>query len=207
MRLIGARGAITLCTAATLLAGCATSTQLSADWKDQNFTRVPLTGIMVIGVARDMSVRQRYELEVVSQLEDRGVRSVASHLVLPVDAEPTRETIKAAIDSNGLDSVLITELVEVRTDAELVPGQTEVVAQQYYSSMYNYYYTVNEEIKTPDTVKEHEIAVLENRVFDAASEQMIWSAITETKDPRGDGSAAKEIGKVLIDSLARHGLI
>jgi hypothetical protein len=186
---------------------CGGSTSVKADWVDDTYVGRQLDEVLVVGVSVNPDIRARFENDVATRLGDRGVKAFPSHAVLPPHHELTEEVVDAEMRERGIDAVIVTKLVETKTETEVIPGGTEVRPEQFYNSMYNYYFTVYEEVHVPDTVKETEVIVLESKLFDAPSDKMVWSTLTEVRNPRRDGSAIPEIATAITESLARNGLI
>jgi hypothetical protein len=65
------------------------------------------------------------------------------------------------------------------------------------------YHYVNE----PGYYSTHEYVKLESNLYDVDSQNLIWSAATETVDPGDTASAAKELCRALVRDLKARGLV
>jgi hypothetical protein len=102
-----------------LAPACAT-TELTSVWMDSEYAGGPLETVMVIGLARDASGRRIFEDTFVQRLAAHGVEGIASDTLLPDVAQVRRETVEQAIQGRGVDAVIVTQLVGVETQQEVV---------------------------------------------------------------------------------------
>lgn len=192
---------------AVLLAlGCGTSTELVGRWRDPAYTGKPIGSAMVIGVARVEENRRLFENEVAAQLMNHGVRAVTSYSVLP-GGEMTKDQIAAAVKQAGVEAVLLTRVKNVDTTTTYTPGSSYVVPESYYNGYYNYYYQTYQTVNEPGYESESLTVVLENNLYEVATEKLLWSATSETFDPQSVGDAVKSIATALVDDLLKQGLI
>lgn len=158
---------------AVLAAACAT-TQLSAVWRDDGYQGHP-KNILMIAAVKNVTYRRSIEQEFVRQLKARGVNAVAAFTVFPGDETIDKATVVAKIQELGSDAVLVSKFVEQKTVTSYVPSAPSG-HPGYYGSMYGYYsYT-----PAPGYTVTDEYAVLVTNLYDAKTERLVWTAMSET---------------------------
>jgi hypothetical protein len=80
---------------------------------DDRRDRTPsIQKILVVGISNDREIRNRFEDKFVSHIRGRGKGAIASHELVPSLTEiPDRDKILAAIDKEGVDSVMTVRAV------------------------------------------------------------------------------------------------
>jgi hypothetical protein len=160
-----------------LLAACATVTEPSATWRDPAYQAHP-EKVMVVGVARSAVNRRIFEDEFVRQLQERGVKAIASYTVLPDELQNNRKAIADKVAELGADTVLITRLAGKKTVQTYVPG-TPYYPPPNYGKWPDYYGYGYDALYSPGFVVENELAVVESNLYDASNDNLIWASTTE----------------------------
>ena len=76
------------------LVACAPSTSLTGLWKDNRFKEKPLDSIMVLGIAKNSDVGQRFEDLFVEAFQKKGLTAAAAYKIIPESRQLTQENIK-----------------------------------------------------------------------------------------------------------------
>jgi hypothetical protein len=190
-----------------VLFSCSTSTQLVSVWEDENYREEPFRQLLVIGLAKTESVRRAFEDHFSSQLGKRGTEAVSSAKILPMGQLIDKETIKKALEGSNLDGVIISRVVSIDDQKEIVQGQAQIVKQTYYDHFNQHYVTVYQQEQTPATVNEKKVISIETSLFSVKSEKLVYSAATETFDPVDAEDVIKSLSKLIIKDLHEAGFI
>ena len=180
---------------------CATTT-LTAVWRGEGY-KGPVKKIAVIGVAKKPVIRNLFEDECVRELRARGTDAVASYTVLSIDQLADKETVQSKIRGLGADAVIMTRLVDTKSVQTYIPGQVYVMPNHYYGWS-GYYGNV---FATPGHTVQDEYAYLETNVYDVKTEQLIWSARSETWMSDKDQETIKSFIGIIIARLAADKII
>lgn len=197
----------TLCTALIAVAlgdvACATPTSVTSEWKNPSYAAGPLHNVLVIGGRLDYSQRRTLEDGFVSALEAHGVRAIPSHDAFP-GGLPDATMVRATVEKEGFDGVLIAAMRGIRERTAVEPG-----AGWNGGELYGGYwgdwgpgswggggaYYVEEDVK------------FETTVWTPSGSQMIWSAVTQTENPRSGKDFAQSLVKRVVPAMARDGLV
>ncbi len=192
---------------AGVLSGCV-STKLVRDWVDPEYRGPAYRKFLVMTVWEGARARRILEDQFVRQLEQRGVAAVPSYRLIPKDGRVPREVVVKAMREAGADAVLLTLLrgteersQEYKGDPWFGSGGVVVAkGKSSYSAFWVGYQTPMEE--TDDTVWN-----LETRLFDARSEQLVWTGLTEARNPEEIHSGSRDVAGVVIETLVKKGMV
>lgn len=189
---------------AVLTTACSTVT-VKAAWKNPSYLAHPQK-IMVIGLSKNPVLRRIFEDEFVRQITVRGADAIASYTVLPDMDKSDQAAIAEKVKERGADTVLITRLVSTKTVQVYMPGTVFVAPPNYghWSNYYNYGYQT---IYTPGYMAEEEYAVVETNMYDAASDDLIWSAWSEAGITGSDQSLVKAYINTMVKTMVEQNLL
>jgi hypothetical protein len=167
-----------------LLAGCAT-TQVTNEWRDPEAIQAgPYKTIFVGAAAEQDATRRQVEDAFQAALAAEGVTGIPSYNSLPKTEKAGKEKLSKAVKEAGADAVLLLRKVKAENKVAVSPGYYGPPGfYSGYSALWVGYYD-------PIDVYQYDIITLEARLYDVATERLVWAVSTETTDPR---SISKEI--------------
>jgi len=198
-------GSVGVIAVAGLLAVACASTSIVSSWVSPEAAANRPKTLLIVGVSNDDSTRRTFEDEFVKQLKARGVTAVPSYSQLRQDGKPTQQDVVAAIAKSGADAVLVTQIkgTETRTDVSysyqpmLVPGGY----YGFYSGAW-----ANAYAATP-TVYQYDIVNAETRIWNTGNDKLLFSVLTRTFDPSAPQKEIPPFVSLLVEQMAKGGLI
>jgi len=197
-----------------LLASCASSsTSLKNVWEEPAYSGGPFKRIIVFGLGADGVLSHTFEDVFAGELKLRGVEAIPGYTVVPEGEQATRENIEKAAKTAGADGFLVARLVKTDKETQYAPGymiNTEAnMARDQSIGMYNSFYGYNTAAVTyaPPTAYQYEVVTVETNLWDVKSEKLVWSATSQTFAPGSVAREAPGFAKVIIESLAKRGLV
>jgi len=198
-----------------VLSGCS-NTKLTDSWSDPS-DKSTYKDIMVVGISTSEMTRREYESNFVASLQQEGVKALASYELISQQEElqfgdgtdgPFRKLVESAIKNTNIDSVLITHVVAIDQDesAPLPVAVTVVAPASNYSNMYGYQSYVTSYVK-PGYYDGKQTYILESSLFDAKTEEIVWSARSSTFAPDSIEETIQSVTKLFIDDLKSRRLI
>ncbi|HWH48917.1 MAG TPA: hypothetical protein VN664_14035 [Burkholderiales bacterium] len=192
---------------AAALCGCAT-TKLTNSWKDPQYHGGPVKKIMVVGISSQASVRRIFEDTFAENLKANGVEAVPSHTQIVEDGQIAEDRLREAVEQAHADSVLLTRMVERKTEIMITPAEPMLPTYGmmrhgyygYYSGAWLGYYE-------PATVQHYDYIVAETTLFVADSQSPVWSGTTRTSESDDIRTATEGFAKPVIAALKKAGLI
>lgn len=184
----------------SLAAGCAT-TKTTHIWKDPAFNKADLKNVAVIAVAANEGNRRIGEDEFVMQLQEKGIKAMASYVMFPLDRPKSKEDLKTLLAPGGFDSVLVTRMVDKTTEQKYYPPTYTGPPMPYYGGWYGYYDMGYSFYTTPGYTQTNDIVKLECNIYDFASEKLLYSGLSETTIARGSKADIEGAVKVILKSI------
>ena len=178
-----------------------TKTELTAIWEDDTFEEPPFKKILVVGLAKKESVRRSFEEDFAKQLQKRGTEAISSAQVLPPDQKIEKEVIKSSIEGTGIDAVIVSRLLSVEDQDDIVPGETRLVPHTYYDHLYRHYVSTYQEVEIPPSVLEQKVISIETNLYSVEFEKLVYSAVTETFDPATTDDVIQSLSRVVVEDL------
>jgi len=192
-----------------LLSSCASSTRLTATWYDDSFEQQKiLDDVLVIAVVKEETIRRLYEDSFVEKLASKDTRAIASYSLTQPEIQPEEEAIKAAIKEAGAHSVLITRHLTTDTKQHYRPPERYTVfADPYYGRMSGYYPMAHREVYSPGYNVTVTTVYLETNLYDVKTGKLVWSARSESVDPKMTKKFLDELVAVFTSDLKSKSLL
>jgi hypothetical protein len=179
-------------------AACA-STKLVSVYADESFAGPTFEKLLVIGLGATEGGRAAFESAVVARLGAQGVLGVASHDVIVAIEDVSRARVRRLARQQGYDAVLVTRLLDVRKETRYEPP--------FYGDFYGYWGHYGGYIAMPGYVIETTTLVVETSLFDAATGKVVYSAESQTFQPRSRETVIEELVPLVVDDLTQHGML
>jgi len=207
-------GLITVCL--FLISSCAT-TSLMTVWKDDQY-QGKVQKVLVIGISKRDTVKRAFESEFVRQLKARGIDAVPSFRVLPSDKKLEKEQIDKKAKELNADAILLTRMVDQKTVKTYYPGETYVYPRggpyggryrgpDYHRHYYGYYGRGYSYVTTPGYEIENQVVYLETNLYDIKTENLVWSALSETFVEGAGQDVIRSFIGTIIKNMSGHGLV
>ena len=198
-----------------LLSGCS-STRLVTSWHDPSLGVKEAGKVLVIALAQQETLRRKMEDEFVRQLTALGADAEQSYRLFPDEKLITAEIVKAKLPETGKNSVLVTHLVDIKRETIYVPTTTEVYPNDrlsisisrrplYYNRFDSYYTHSYAVVSKPGYSYDRKLYVLETNLY-AASDTLLWTAVTESKEPAALDTAIRDFVGVITADMQNNGL-
>ena len=203
-----------LLTAVLALVGCGSryldlSTNVSNEKKQYE-------KILVIVRSLDQGLRVLAEQQMVDDLRSAGVDAAPSLDLISSESlgrKPDQDDLQALKNrllANGFSGVVVTNLVDTRQYAEVLPGSSPVgyvpVRYRGFGRYYAYYPVYSRE---PDRVFTGVEYVLESCLYDLNADQqdnLQWIGRFKIRDPGNLGKTIERYSREMTDELLRHSL-
>jgi hypothetical protein len=202
---------ITLIGAMLALCACA-GTQITRVQPLSETADAPYGNVLVVSLFKSFDTRRYLEREIVKQLEARGVKAIASTSMMDTRTPVTRDTFLAMVDSQRADAVLVTQLVNVETEAKLKDARAESTYNIRSTSYYNVWDVEATEYTEPQYMQFNHEIVLGTQLYSAATQEPVWAIESKTKismnyEARRDVSVVADEAKAITSYLSRDGLL
>jgi hypothetical protein len=189
---------------------CGPSQKVTSSWKNPQVTTTPqYKKIFIMALVPNQNYRSIIEQDLAKAAQSRGFQTITSMDIIPATftAQNTiaREEILQRVKAAGADAILTTALVDKASETRYVPGTTTYTPYMGYGGyggFGGYYgYAYGSMYSTPGYYTEDKTYFMECRLFDVASENMIWSAQSEAYNPSKIDKFSKDYTAMLVDRM------
>jgi hypothetical protein len=155
--------------------------------------------------------RLTYEDQFSAALNAAGAQAVASYTLLPQESRLEREELEEVVEREHFDGVIVTRLVGVEEDTTIVPPSTQVYstggAGYGRYGYYGHYGRSYDVVNSPGYTTTTEIVRLENKLWSAADEKLIWGVVSETFDKKSTDDGIASVTTKLVSKLKEDGML
>ena len=192
-----------------LLVSCGPSQKVTSSWVNPQLTSVPkYNKIFIAAFIQNNGYRTVIENDLAAAARARGLQVVTSMDMFQPnftkENAPNKDVILEKVRSIGCDAIMTVSLVDKQSDTRYVPGTTTYSPYMGYGGFgfggyYGYAYPAM--YSTPGYYTEDKTYFMEARVFDAATENMVWSAQSEAYNPSKIDKFSKEYTALLVERM------
>jgi hypothetical protein len=185
--------------AAVAWAACSTETKTTTGWRDPSYGGGPMTNALVVGAAVDSASRRTLEDALALALRTSGVRAAASYTVFE-SLPPNADALRGAAFQAGIDWIVVARLRSVHEQTSVSPAAGPAGAR-----------VLDDEAGWPawnaPVVTTDEIVAFETTVWDARTRKLVWTAFTQTTNPKSGKDFATSLAKELTQSWSAASLL
>jgi hypothetical protein len=199
---------------AAFLSSCAPGTQITGSWKNPNTNAATLNKILITALTSNTQARQTIENDLSAALEQNGYQPVKSMEILPpkftAGKEPDKEVLLDKIKGTAVDAILTIAVLNKETENRYVAGNygyAPIPRFGYYGRFWGYYSNWYPTIYADGYYAEDKVYFLETNLYDAETEELIWSGQSETYTPGDLSSFSREFAAVVMAKMEADGII
>jgi len=186
-----------------VLTSCGPKVKVVNSWSDDSLSNYSIDSVLVIGVARSDLTRKMFDDSFVEAFAEKNVRAIPGYKFIPLEKHefPDREVVKKIIRDSGTKSVLITRVIDKKTETNVSGGGIYSVYNPSPNSysMYDYYgYSIS---YIPPTEIVDDILYMESNLYDIANNKLLWSVQTKVVNPVKAKKEFQQFVKALMDDL------
>jgi len=191
---------------ALLQVACATTT-LDGSWTRPEFAGKRLQGpVLVVGVARDDTVRRLYEDEMVARLGARGVKALRSYELVPgALQDDSVERLQQAARKAGATHLLSTAVIGQEREAVVYQDPWIYGGWGGYRGWYGSYWGMAYPVRTD--VRVYRTYIAQTALTDVTTDRIDWTARTRTTAPTSVEQETRAFVDVIIGALDKAGLL
>jgi hypothetical protein len=197
-----------------VLCRCAPTTQITGSWKSPDAGAKKYTSVVVAVMTSKINDRRTIEDNMARVLSQQGLKVTKSIDILPPSftqpKEVDKEALLSKIKNTRATAILTVALLDTETEQRYVPGSygyQPITRFGYYGRFMGYYTAWYPMLYSPGYYTEDRTYFMETNVYDARTEELIWSAQSESYNPDGLNGFSKDFIKVLTDKLAADEVI
>jgi hypothetical protein len=180
-------------------------TRLTDVWRDPGYTGGPFHQVAVFVLGTDEAVRRLVEDEMVRRLP-MSTRGIGGYGIVPAAEEGDLDKARARLRNGGFDGAVIARLVGVEGPVPWAAGSLQQVPISY-RTLGNYYVSTYQETEQSSVLSPPTVVRVQMNVYAVASEELIWSATSQTFNPDATRDVAGDVAKVVVAELQKVGIL
>lgn len=201
------------------LAGCA-STTISGSWKDPQYQGGPLEQVLVIGVAKQETMKRLYEDAFVAALQQQGITASPGYKILAPNESYDKDLLVQRVKELGFKNVLISRVAAKKTVEFFHPSSSAYMGDAgfryryyrnypYYNHFHDYYdHSFSTLIHyAPAYGTTSDLVILETNIYETSNGEIIYSVQTRSLVDYGSETTIKEVVRIIMENLKANQLI
>lgn len=189
-----------------LLAGCATF-RLSGTWQNPKVAPPHYSSVVVLATARETTSRRIFEDAFVSLAQSRGVRAIQGYNVVQERQSLTAQELETGVRNSGAQAAIVASVIHTSVVTETGPTYTDPNGGPDWQVGYWGYYSTGWMEWSATSTTTTMMAQLKINLYDASTQQLVWSGITNTVSQDQLSNQAMPIAQLIFDALYSRTLI
>ncbi|WP_035464800.1 hypothetical protein [Algoriphagus vanfongensis] len=195
-----------------ILGACSPSVKILGSWTSPNKPAGGYDDLFVTALTDNILARQTVETDLDNLLMEDGVNAQSSFDILPPGFKSNgvdKDQILSKIRELGNDAILTVAVLDQTNETRYVPGTTmySPMGYGYYGSFWGYYNYYNPVMYDPGYYTTDKNYYLEANLYDAETEELVWSSQSETTNPASIETFSKTFSETVVNQLIKDGLI
>ena len=192
---------------------CMPPTKITGAWKNPKQPLKNYSSIFIASLSSNNVARATVEGDMAAALEKENISTYKSMDEFSPGIKKdslNKEEILSKVKNKKTDAILTISLIRKETDSRYVPGEylyEPIPRFAYYSDFTGYYSYWSPNMRNQGYYVQDKTYFLETNLYDAASEQLIWSAQSKTYNPESLQSFSKEFSKLIVAKLKTDGML
>ncbi|MGZ3900526.1 MAG: hypothetical protein ACXVNM_00095 [Bacteroidia bacterium] len=196
---------------AIFLISCYSSSKITGSWKSPKQTDKTYKSIFIAALTGNTVAKATIEKDLEQMLNKYGIGTVKSLDEFPPSFERDsirKEVLIERVRKKGSEAILTVTLLRKETESRYTTGNYAPMGRWgYYGSFggyYNYWYpyAYSDTYYTRD-----DVYYLETNLYDSATEELIWSAQSQTYSYDGLATHSKEFSNIIGVQMKKDGIL
>ena len=192
---------------ATVMAFAALSaaSDFKSVWKSPDAAHVSFAGkkVAALVITQDDSLRVSGEESLVGELTARGLQAVATYRIAPTEELQSAERARGWFDKAGVEGVIA--LRPVSSDTRISYNDSLWLSPSYHTFWGYYGYGYSSAVVI-GSVDRDTVITVETLIFSVARNQLLWAAVSETRNPKTLQRFVADLVKESVKELHKQGL-
>jgi hypothetical protein len=192
------RGAVAALLFAIALLPACTATRITSIWKDPALGPFQFRRVVGIAMSQDTALRRLAEDEFVRAVG--APTAVAGYSIVPDDEMQNKDQVRARIEAAGVDGAVVFRVVSVENQERWVPPT-------YYGDAWGYWGFAAPMVYQPGYLTTDRIVQVETNAYQVQNARLIWSARSETIDPKDAQQTIDEVVDETVKAMRKDGIL
>jgi hypothetical protein len=194
---------------------CGSATKITGSWINPDAKGKPSNNksVFIASLSRNMEVRTKLEAALADEAAKHNIKAIKSTDYFTPEFyqnKPTKEQLLSQIKKTGADAILTVTLINRESNTRYVPGSAGYAPMpgfRWYGGFYSYYNYWYPYLYDPGYYVTDKTYFLETNLYDVDTEELIWSAQSQTVNPASIDQFVKDYPKKLVARMEKDGLL
>jgi hypothetical protein len=159
--------------------------------------------VAALVISDNDSLRMSGEEALVRELNARGMQAVATYRFVPKEELKSADTAKPWFERNKVEGVVVIRPVSADTSQNY---STVTWTSASYGSFWGYYGQSWGSVYVFGPGQKETTVVVESTIYSVTRNQLMWAAVTETRNPKGLSQFVEELAKESVKEMQKQGL-
>ncbi len=189
-----------------------TSTLITGSWEKPDLDR-KYDNLVVEAFTPQQELEEALELQMAGELNEKGIYAKINKDTLPpapLENDQDKSEIMDNIKENGADGILTIAIIDKAAESRYSPGPRPYAPYPrypYYGSFWGYYDYWYPYFRRPGYYTLEKVYYIETNIFDAESEELIWSAQSKTYEHTNLEAFSEDYAQEVVDEMIKDGII
>ena len=192
---------------ATILAAAVVSAapEFKSVWKSPDAAQVSFAGkkIAALVITQDDSLRMSGEEALVRELSARGLQAVATYRMAPKEVLQNVESARGWFEKAGVEGVVALRPV---SSEKRIAYNDSLWMSPSYNTFWGYYGYSYSTVVVIGGADRDTVVTVESLIFSVARNQLMWAAVSETRNPKTLQKLIEDVVKESVKELQKQGL-
>jgi len=195
-----------VCALLPLLAACA-QFQIVGTWRNPKVVEHPhFSSVVVLATVRETTTRRIFEDSFVGLARARGILATQGYTVVEESQTTTPQEVEEGVRRSGAQATIVATVIRKSVTSQTGPTYT-VNGPPVWEMGFGGFYAEGWLEWSPSSTTTTMMVQLRLNVYDAASQQLAWSAITNAVSEDKLSTEIDTIAKLFFDALWSRGII
>jgi hypothetical protein len=199
------RSASTVILVVGLATALSASVKFTSTWKSIDASTISFAGkkVAALVISNDDSLRVAGEEGLARELSARGMQGVTTYRIAPKEELQSGERAKPWFEKAGVEGVVALRPVGAEKRSTYT---SSVWANPNYSTLWGYYNYGWTAVYIPGSKQQETVVTVETTIYDVPRNELLWAAVSETRDPKGLPRFIEELVKESVKQMQKQGL-
>ncbi len=196
------------------------ASKLIGTWRQAGLDPQTFSRIGIVVFSPKMNTRATVEEKFEEAFQAKKVNGIGTFDVFPLAGQPEifegvseeeiQTRVKNALDKFGMTGLLTIAVFDIQQEERYKAGPSFTVSAPVYSApaygynYYQYFTYATATVSRPGYYETSSTYFLEYNLYDVQSDQLIWSAQSQTRDPKELDREAERMAKKVVKQLLKE---
>lgn len=194
------------------LSSCSSGVRITGSWSSNKIPGSGYNSVFVTALTQNVLARRTVEMHLEDMIQAQGISVFGSFEIMPTGFkanEADKEEILSKIKKLGSEAILTVTLLDQTNETRYIPGTTTYspMGFGYYGRFWSYYNLYNPYMYDAGYYTTDKNYYLEANVYDAGTEEIVWSSQSESTNPSSLDQFSKTFAASIVKRLIKDGII